>query len=57
MPRSFSEVKSPEYTYFDASDYYQTEIIAAGTAHERQIQYSYHPVTGDKLSIIAVLRG
>ncbi len=39
------------YEDFDGSNYYHTEIQAIGTSDQRTFIYTYHPDTGDRLSI------
>jgi RHS repeat-associated protein len=41
-----------QYTDFDTQGRYQTEIQAVGTPQQRNLHYTYHPETGEKLSII-----
>jgi RHS repeat-associated protein len=41
-----------QYADFDASDRYHTEIQAVGTEDERTFYYTYHPATGDRLTIV-----
>jgi RHS repeat-associated protein len=40
-----------QYADFGASDRYHTEIQAVGTGDERIFYYTYHPDTGDRLTI------
>ncbi|MFZ1983121.1 MAG: DUF6531 domain-containing protein, partial [Desulfatitalea sp.] len=39
------------YTDFDAQGRYTTEVQADGTPQARTFHYTYHPATGDKLSV------
>ncbi|RPI75934.1 MAG: RHS repeat protein [Desulfobacteraceae bacterium] len=40
-----------KYQSFDSQSRYQTEIHASGTSSQRTFNYTYHPVSGAKLSI------
>lgn len=41
-----------QYTNYNCADRYETKIQAVGTSDERTFHYTYHPDTGDHLSII-----
>ena len=47
----YSNGRIDRYEDFDGSNYYHTEIQAIGTSDQRTFIYTYHPDTGDRLSI------
>ncbi len=52
IEQEYANGRIDQYDDFDASDRYHTEIQAVGTPEERTFHYTYHPDTGEQLSII-----
>ena len=52
IEQEYANGRIDQYTNFESTDRYQTEIQAVGTADERTFYYTYHPETGDRLSIL-----
>jgi len=52
VEKEYASGRIDGYADFDDNDRYQTKIQAANTPQGRAFNYTYHPETGDKLSII-----
>ena len=52
IEQEYANGRIDQFSNFDSMGRYQTEIQAAGTPDERTFYYTYHPETGDRLSIL-----